>query len=446
MRAVLLVLVLVGACKFDPLPSLNGDGGGSNDDGGGSGSDACVGIGCNVVTCDPGDETTISGRVFMPNGTAPLANVDVYVPGSPPGPIPTTLQCQRCGPLPGDPVVKTRTGADGSFRLVNAPPGDDIPVVITTGKWRRQLRVPRIEACDQVTIPATESRLPKNRTEGDMPRLAVVTGNADALECVVRKLGIDDSEFGIRGGPEPVHMFTAGTQGGGANRFAAGPNFPDAAAALWGGAPIGLPGYDAVLLSCEGNQNPATKPQAALDAMKLYADMGGRIFAAHFHNVWIGGVEPSGLPGPQVWRDIARFEPLANPNIAMLDTSHPAGAAFAQWMMNVGASGTSINFPTNSGRASVETVLMADKIVQYAFTNSGGARPQLFTFETPVESAEPGRCGRVVFSDMHQSSSPNSTPSMPFPQGCTAGAMPPAELAIAYMIFDMQRCNGAPAP
>lgn len=441
MRALVLALALIGACKFDPLPSLSGDGGGGDDDGG-TGSDACVGIGCNVEMCDPGDETTISGTVYMPNEMIPLAGVDVYVPAADPGPMPTGLVCERCGPLPGSPVVKTRSAPDGTFRLVNVPSGADIPVVITIGKWRRQIRIPNLPACEQVTLGRMQTRLPRNRTEGDMPRIAVMTGQADALECIVRKLGIDDSEFGVRGGTEPVQMYTS--QNAAIRFVAGGASFPDGAT-LWNSTPAALLDYDAVILSCEGTNTLANKPATAMMAMKDYVDRGGRVFAAHFHNVWLGFMSSQ---APE-WRDIALFQNMVPPIpiAATIDTSHPAGMEFSSWLF-AAAPGTTqgvIQLQNNSGRSTVQNINMPDAIVQYAVSQQRPTSPQIFSFEAPVEAPmESARCGRFVFSDMHQVSSPNSQSTVPVTANCNPSPMAPQDLAMAYMLFDMQRCNGAP--
>ena len=48
-----------------------------------------------------------------------------------------------------------------------------MPVIVTTGKWRRKLTVPVVTECADTAIPDGEFRLPKNKSEGELPRIAV---------------------------------------------------------------------------------------------------------------------------------------------------------------------------------------------------------------------------------------------------------------------------------
>src|SRR5690606_16916492 len=159
-------------------------------------------------------------------------------------------------------------------------------LVIQIGKWRRQLVVPNVAACQDLPLADTETRLPKDRSEGDLPQIAISTGAADALECLILKLGIAPSEFTTETGGGRVHMFTntgIGTptnqppsSGRGTDRFNA--TWPGGASAvftdsrtMWADA-TSLNRYDIVLLSCEGSQYATTKPQSSMDALKAYAD------------------------------------------------------------------------------------------------------------------------------------------------------------------------------
>ena len=105
-----------------------------------------------------------------------------------------------------------------------------------------------------------------------------------------------------------------------------------------------LKAYDILFLSCEGDQYPATKPQTSLQAVHDYADLGGRVFASHWHNVWIEGDSQGTGTGqrPQVWPNIATWSnggSTTDPTTDLIDeVANGKGVSFANWMLNVGGS------------------------------------------------------------------------------------------------------------
>ncbi len=422
---LLAVLVACGPAKDRPVDADT--------------TDACQGFGCLVVDCAKKNmpPTTISGTVYAPNGTLALYNATVYVPSSDPGPIDQTLQCGQCTDfLPGGPVAKTTSDESGHFTLTNVPVGNDIPLIVQIGKWRRQVVLENIVACQDNPQDAEHTRLPKNSTEGDLPKIAITTGECDALECLVRRLGVSDSEFTNDAGTGRIHLYN----GNGASQANNGQNLSPALN-LWNDINK-LKNYDIVLMSCECSQNPSNKPQTAMDALKQYADLGGRVFGSHYHNIWIGGEYGMPTHAPAVWKDIAtwtdNYPSISDDTIDQVNNPH--GAAFAAWMQAVGGSTSSGDVPIDSS-SSRQTVMTMDpnKAERWVYWDNGVSQyPQDFQFTTPNEAPKDQRCGKVVFSDMHVSS--GSTSSGMFPSGCSTSSLTAQEKALAFMLFDIATC------
>lgn len=439
-------------------------GGGDDDD---DGPDACIGIECQVVNCGAMGlpVTSISGTVFAPNGTLPLNGVNVYVPRDTLPPFTEGVTCDRCATtLPGAPVVQTVSGADGTFRLDNVPAGTDIPLVVTTGKWRRVVNIPTVNQCTDNAVGAAETRLPKNKSEGDIPKIALTTGSADSLECLIRKLGIDLAEITNENGTGRIHYFAGNgvdkISGAGitsAQPFWSGGNTPNKTQAV-----ANLSKYDMVFFSCEGDQRSNGKPQEAFDALEEYTAVGGRVFASHWHNVWLGGVFQGGNTGNQrvaAWAGTGNT--IAGGGIAdwtgndgdpgspifIDEVSNPKGALFADWMLNVGGSTTRDEIVQTNGTERRTALRLdtarAERWVQTmtASTNPAAGGPQMFQFTTPINAALDQRCGKVVFTDMHVSG--NGDAGGDFPGSCGSNLdLSAQEKALAFMFFDIASCVG----
>ena len=450
----------------------------SDDDAGGS-ADACVGLQCHITDCAAMSlpPTSISGTVFAPNGSLPLYDVNVYVPNSDPGPFSDTLECSKCSdPVPGDPIVIQTTNEAGGFELDNIPDGDAIPVVITIGKWRREITIPHVTACSPTTIDAVDTTLPKSRTDMtpntthvDMPKIAISTGSADALECLILKLGIDPKEIASDGVDARVHLYADLASGGeGAAKFKAGfaggtGNFADSAT-LWGLSTLAPPAnagklanYDIAIFSCEGGQHTESKDVMSMANVKAYADLGGRVFLSHWHNIWVEGNTQTGggTAKPMVWPTIATFSDANNtlPNSA-IDTidevNNPKGASFAKWMLEPTVMGSTVQdqipIANNTGKNTCTAVdnTKAEQWVAYsdpAHVNENG--PQMFQFTTPNELSTDQRCGKVVFSDMHVSGDSKSPKGGSYPDSCATTALTSQEKALAFMFFDISSCVSA---
>lgn len=434
MRSLLAALVLVTAVGCGP----------NHRDNNGPSTDApeepCEGIECQVVDCAKRGlpDTTISGTVFAPNGTLALYGAQVYVPLLDPGPFPQGVSCQRCENANEGAAARTTSGVDGKFSLAKAPSGAAIPLFITIGKWRRKVVLPKINECTDNPLPNTLTSLPKHKSEGDIPKIAISTGGCDALECLVKKLGLHDSEFSTEAGSGSIHLYS----NGGAAKFSDNTNFSPSTA-LWGDMNQ-LKKYDIVLNSCECSQNGDGKTQEMMNNMKQYADIGGRMFLSHYHNLWIDGDKAAPTKKPAVWPEIAtcdQVDSFPSGSVGVIDQqANPKGPAFASWMQAVGGS-------TSNGLLSITeqrltcNAIDATKAERWLYLQNTNDL-QTFQFTTPNEVAAADRCGKVVFSDMHVASGSSSSSSTPFPQGCNAGPLTAQEKALAFMLFDISSCIG----
>ena len=410
--------------KFDITGAgTNGD----TTDGGGS----CENLECNIPECPNGQTTTIKGVAYAPEGTLPLYNVVAYIPNAPLGPIPEGVYCDNCmNALSGDPLVADLTDTKGEFILADVPAGPQIPLVITIGKWRRAITLANVVPCVENLVPADLTRLPANKGEGNIPKIALTTGGADPLECLLRKIGLDDSEFTPLDGTGRITLFEGdGGTGkyGGINNDAP---FPPANQ-LWDDA-LRLQQYDMVVLACEGATNGGQKSAQARQNMVDYADKGGRLFLSHWHNVWI---EEGAAP----WPTTANFnhqDDLADPFTAKIDTSFPKGAALAEWLVNVDGSDVLGEIEISAGQNTVESV-NTDTSTRWIY----GENPtsvQYFTFNTPVGAPEDMQCGRVVDTDIHVSNGDDV--GQPFPSGCTTQGLTPQEKVLMFMLFELSSC------
>ena len=443
-----LLLASLGAC------------GSSNDstfDGGGvpeAGSDAdppfdldasrdahpCVGLECRKVSCDNGQKTTLTGKVLDPSGTVPLYNALVYVPNAAVEAFAPGVVCDRCGTVPsGSPIATALTNAKGEFVLEDVPAGADVPLVVQIGRWRRQVVVPSVAKCTGTPVASDLTRLPRSKAEGDIPKIAITTGNADSLECFVRKLGIDPAEMSNPAGTGRIHLF----RGNGATVDGSTPDAPT----LWNDA-AALKRYDMVILSCEGAEHNETKPPAAMENLRSYLDSGGRVFASHFHYTWFEN-------GPAPLRSTASWVNNGNApdQVVDIDTSFAKGEAFADWLVEVGASSTRAKVPMTELRRNVTAVpgagAPADTSRRWiSAPNAGAADTKFYSFNTPVGAPPAQQCGRGVYTDIHVSSGDDSTGT--FPANCKTSGFTAQEKALLFLLFDLASCvqddNEIPAP
>jgi hypothetical protein len=469
-----------------------------------------AGVTCNVA-CPNGGTTTITGKVYDPAGKDPLYGVEVYVPAMPltplPRGVPTPLaDACSCGALyPSGAVVATSTDVNGNFTLTNAPVGSSVPLVLQVGKWRRSLKI-NVTSCGanaqpmgSLTLPST---VPAGDTDDNMPDIAVSTGSADSLECLLRRIGVAASEY-VPGASTAghVHIFSGGDGSGGgfggghgfgggggmvgspeATVMAGAPTSFDPNKGLWASQAQLMP-YDVVLLSCEGGETYKANPPA----LEAYLNAGGRAFASHFHYAWFSGPLDSAGTNTYAanpdWNNLATWAadgtaggggghggggggltggaPIGGIIDLKLNVSgqpFAKGATLDTWLDENGAIGI-------GGVGGTELPIYQPRYNALVGPSNTPSQPWItadpgvgekestmyFSFDTPINgttlpgATAPQYCGRAVFSGLHVAG--DTTPplkadnsSLPPPQSCANQDLSPQEKALEFMLFDLSAC------
>jgi hypothetical protein len=293
-----------------------------------------------------------------------------------------------------------------------------------------------------------------------MPQFGIVTGACDPMECLLKRIGISNSEFKSPGTGGKVDYYWGDGEplSGGSNPV---PN------ALLGNSTQMLK-EDMIMLPCDcGYEYYAEYGQPSWSNwgtgnystfqtnLQSYANKGGRIFASHWGRQWIegGGVTPVPFPGVAnwvAWWNDSGWDPPPSFE-GQINTGFTQGSDFSTWMGIVGAQTSPSYFLVNASRYGTTSVIAPTQLwVNYTgrYTYDGSTyysgtpnAPADFTFDTPLGGGT--KYGRVMFTDMHLASGFNSGS---FPSECPAGGLTPQEKAAEFLIFNLGACLTPPPP
>jgi len=319
---------------------------------------------CQIAPCAGSGgylATKLTGAVYDPAGKNPVPNVLVYVPNGTVVAPTDGVSCDSCATGSGDPIVSAITDYKGEFTLNGVPSGANIPLVIKSGKWQRKLTIPSVTACTtnaqtKGLKPATAPliRFPKNRSEGSIPRMAFMSGNADPFECVLLKMGLDANGSGEfskptdssgKLNPQRIHWYNSDKNAG--QNLSSGAGGPGVSVTNLIDSPSRLAQYDAVILSCEGGDYTRTSTQ--YKNLVDYANTGGRVFATHFSYVWLED-QPVASQWPNTVVSWNHSGSYSDPLTTYIDRGFAKGENFAQWLKYVSASTTLGELTVNEPR------------------------------------------------------------------------------------------------
>jgi hypothetical protein len=425
-----------------------------------------------VIT--PGrDDANTGNHVGVPNATVYLLRTasEADLPAMPTGIPADGMSCDRCEDQNLGPVLAGAvTDATGAFTIEEyVPVGVEVVLVVKVGRFRRatKITVPATAACQThmlpTALPDNPTRLPRNVTDGlavNIPRIAVTTGQIDAMECVLEKMGIAHAEFTNPAGTGRVQLFRGGSPTMGTPP-GAGARIDDStphADALYGSLPTIL-GYDLVVSDCEGqswDQNFTERDASGMN-VREFVNRGGRMFASHLSFSWLheNGMTPydmadpvaTGLGPAATWATMSNQLATGNGVISIgRPNASPRIQNFADWMVNERVTMAPDYAFTITEPRSMNTALGANS-EEFVHLTDMSMRTQQLSFNTPYGAPAAAACGRVAYSGFHVSVGGGQNPfgDAVFPMHCT-GDLTNQEKVLLYMLFDLGACIGDTPP
>jgi hypothetical protein len=399
--------------------------------------------------------TTISGKVYMPNGTNVLPNALVYVTSSTPAALVSGANCPGANCLtaataiPSGVTIYTYSAVDGSFILSNISEDTTYTLVIQAGHWRRQFS----EAVGASPMTGLSLDMPSTHAQGDIPLIAIATGSADAVECVLHDMGVSENEVtddtvssgATLGGR--VHLYK-GDHSAGAEISA---STPLETALMGGTSATPLTSYDMVMFPCQGSITAETT--SYIDNLLAYTSAGGRAFVTHDTRTWINtstSYASASFSGAANWLSSPVSTLNPDPGVATVNTSFTDGSTLAQWLYNGGyADGNSSGAPQTGTLGQVEistlrwdlsginTPSQSWLTLNHDVTTSSEPVMQ-FSFNTPFGAAADAQYGRVMFNEYHVENVTGAGGQI-FPAECPT--LTSAEIAqekmLEYALFDL---------
>ena len=394
-------------------------------------------LGCGAAAAQ---KTTISGTVYDPRLAAglpnplPLPNVLVYASltaVTPPTPGVQCLTTTNQTPTGANVVSSTSTFTDGTFTLPNIPENASYTIVIQAGKWQRQFS----ETVGATALTGLQLSMPADHTQGNIPKIAIATGSVDGAECVLRDMGISDTEFTDDNGTVNPDGFIHLYKGSGpiAVGSAAGPgaeisaSTPSETALMTNSTTLN--GYDMVMFPCQGEASGQASAAGATNLLN-FATGGGRIFATHYSYAWL---DPASAYGAQFgnvasWTINAEsLTGLSNP--ATVQTNFSDGAIMAQWLDNAGSTISVTPPEIDIGTVRVDVGSVVPPTQSWVTLNNGTYAGNIglvtitdnpvmqMTFNVPVGSPAASQCGRVMFIDYHVITA-NNNANIIYPKEC----------------------------
>ncbi len=380
-----------------------------------------------TVTDDERCTAAVHGRVSFPEGAIPVAHALVFV--NPEGGLTRSGTCDQCIST-ATLSAFAETNARGAFTL-NLAPGT-YELAISKGPFLRRTVV-EIASCDDIDVPSEQLTLPSSRDEGEVPRIAVVRGEYDFMERVLRQLGLRESH--PASSPE-ANASASFDLFEGRSMTSADPDIPDARTLFVNGP---LDDYDLVLINCGAiDVETLISDPLVRERIKNYVRDGGRLFVTDRSYDLIEQTFPQLI-------DFARggtsgLSSIAEPqNDAENGAIHETLSAtiydrpLTEWLGGLGALGIDQTIELRGFRNQWAQI---DAVNQSRTTTWIAAEvPEtVFRIRRPMTVTFNYGCGRVLFTSYHTDDVARSE------------TFTPQEFVLAYMLAELLVCVSTASP
>ena len=379
---------------------------------------------------------------------------------SPSASAPTRARAARSSPAEPDRLRRHRH-LTGNFTLTNVPDGTNIPLVVQIGKWRKEIIIPTVTPCSDNARRA-RSRCPRTCSDGlyaSMPNIAVSTGGADTLECLLTRVGVDEGD--VHGRPERRPACTSSRAPAATPRRGSRPS--PAVALGQPGRPHALRHRDALV---RGLADDRRQRDDRRRTWRRTSRRRPRVRASTITTRSSPGQQRDGPAYPQ-FPNIANWTNLGlagndspvqqrhhgrHPDDAPERQAVPRGRALKSWLGNVGAlnAGGEIVVPAANAR---DTALVRRRNVATPWVQTGSgvdARRARSTSRGTCRStrpsptrASPSTAGARLQRHARLGIGRATTrpAASPCPAGCDAAStLSPDEDAIEFILFDLSSC------
>jgi hypothetical protein len=350
---------------------------------------------------------------MAPNATDPVDKALIEVWDVAPAPLPRGVGCDQCAS--SNALLAGFAANDGTFKLTLDLLPEKASYVVTARKagFRRTIPSVATVACQSTGLGTVT--LPGRAADGDMPKIAVSSGNKDHLEHVLAAMGISDYDC-VRGLPPNSSTETC-----------MGPyTLGDLLASL-----DMMKQYAMIFIACApyDTYEPGSSTAAAALNLHDWVALGGKLVVTDMSYdfveqpfpdaiVFQGSDAPAvGEPQPQNTAEIGTYGScttgtVSDPDLAAWLGNFPGAINVDQVPLQGFLSNWAVQKAANPGTK----VIVSG---QAAWTGGSGDVPLTSEFE--VEG-----CGRVIFSSYHTSGSGTS--------------LLPQERVLEYLMLEVGMC------